>query len=99
MSRHHGPLATFFNQYHDFHYDPTESPSTQFRRLCRLNAWESGRIEYVRQQYKTALIQQFNLNYGTDVDALESWHLLCTYIGISPLPDTLEACKKVCGIS
>ncbi|KJA16359.1 hypothetical protein HYPSUDRAFT_193198 [Hypholoma sublateritium FD-334 SS-4] len=93
MSRRQGPLAAFFNEYHGFRYDPTESASSEFHRLCALKEWDRDEREDSREQYRRALIQQFNLNYGTDVNALDSWHLLCTYIGIDPVPDTVEECK------
>ncbi|KJA16360.1 hypothetical protein HYPSUDRAFT_80079 [Hypholoma sublateritium FD-334 SS-4] len=93
MSRLQGPLAVFFSQYPDFQYDPAESAAGEFRRLCTLKGWGRDERELPREQYRSALIAQFNLNYGTDVNALQSWHLLCTYIGITPVPDTLYACK------
>ena len=95
--RRQGPLATFFNQYTGFRYDPTESATDEFRRLCRQQMWDryDPAREEAREEYRTAVVSQFNVNYGTDVDALESWHTLCKYIGIDPIPDTLEACKRV----
>lgn len=99
MPRRQGPLTTFFDQYAGFDYTHSASASSEFRRLCSFNAWDRYEKEDARNQYKKALIHEFNLSYGTDVDALESWQLLCTYIGIDPLPDTLEGCKRVCIMS
>lgn len=99
MSRRPGPLAAFFDQYAGFHYNRSKSASSEFRRLCNVNVWDRYERDDAREEYKEALIHQFNLSYGTDVDALESWKLLCKYIGMDPLPDTLEGCKRVCIMS
>lgn len=95
MARRQGPLVEFFDQYPSFDYNHSASASNEFRRLCNVNAWDRFEKDEARGEYKSALIRQFNLSYGTDVNALESWRLLCTYIGIDPLPDTLEGCKRV----
>ena len=99
MARRQGPLVDFFDQYPGFDYNHSASASNEFRRLCNVNAWDRYEKDEAREDYKTALIHQFNMNYGTDVNALESWQLLCTYIGIDPLPDTLERCRTVRNIS
>ncbi len=63
MPRHRqGPLASFFNQYPGFRYDPTESATDEFRRLGRQQGWNRynrGR-ENALEEYKNAVVNQFN---------------------------------------
>ena len=40
-------------------------------------------------------MQQFNSLYGTDVNDVESWRKLCLALNLDPLPDGLDAMRKV----
>lgn len=95
------PLAVFFSQYPKFKYDPRESAPLEFDRLCTAERMSVGQWKRhkVYMDFHHALTLQFNANYGTDADSLRSWKLLCVHIGISPLPHTLEECRKVCRIA
>ncbi|KJA22723.1 hypothetical protein HYPSUDRAFT_138949 [Hypholoma sublateritium FD-334 SS-4] len=90
------PLATFFGRYDGFRYNRSESASSQFYRLCDFKKWPKYASQRMNAHadFKQALTNQFNLNYGTNVDDLGSWQSLCMHIGIKPIPDDLEECKK-----
>ncbi|KAI0064499.1 hypothetical protein BV25DRAFT_1822857 [Artomyces pyxidatus] len=89
-------LEAFFALYPGFHYDTSASPNTEFGRLCRFNRWGRNNEEERTKAYnafRDALTQQFNAIYGTDVNDIHSWHLLCSVLGIAP-PEGLEACRQ-----
>lgn len=45
--------------------------------------------------FKTALVHQFNSLYGTEVDDIESWRGLSRALDITPLPRDLGIAKDV----
>jgi len=73
------PLATFFAQYRAFDYCPNASSSKEFYRMCDHFDWyrhDRERAE-AHEDFKTALVQQFNTLYGTEVDDIAAWRGLC----------------------
>jgi hypothetical protein len=94
-----GPLAEFFSEYPSFLYDPDNSASAEFYRLCDHFGWERNDPDRAEAHaaYKNALTRQFNTNYGTDNDSLASWQSLCGRVGITPIPETLKGCREVRG--
>ncbi|KAF9531002.1 hypothetical protein CPB83DRAFT_148912 [Crepidotus variabilis] len=97
MSEH--PLRDFFDKWSDtFTYDPSEPSTSEFRRLCREQRWrgENPAKTEAESQFRYAITMQFNRNYGTDVNSLESWQRLCENVRINPIPDNVkEARQKV----
>jgi hypothetical protein len=91
-------LATFFAQYPSFDYDPVQSSSKEFYRMCDFFGWDRDDDERrdAHEGFKIALVQQFNAVYGTDASDIESWEGLCTALNVKPLPGTLEEATKVC---
>ena len=91
------PLEAFFANYSsEFRYNPTASASWEFYRLCDELGWDkedSSRKE-AHQNFKDALVQQFNVFYGTDVNDLKSWQNLCYVVHIDPIPEDLHACRE-----
>ncbi|KAN0082971.1 hypothetical protein V8E55_008766 [Tylopilus felleus] len=91
------PLEAFFANYSsEFRYNPTASASWEFYRLCDELGWDkedSSRKE-AHQNFKDALVQQFNVFYGTDVNDLKSWQNLCYVVRIDPIPEDLHACRE-----
>ncbi|KAH7909591.1 hypothetical protein BJ138DRAFT_1010527, partial [Hygrophoropsis aurantiaca] len=89
-------LLHFFAQYSNFSYNPSESASREFYRLCNFNNWDREDTERAdaHEAFKTALVIQFNHIYGTDEHSLSAWRDLCEVIGVSPIPDGLAACRK-----
>jgi len=46
--------------------------------------------------FKTALVQQFNTLYGTEVDDIATWRGLCLALDVFPVPDDLDDVREVC---
>ncbi|TFK21860.1 hypothetical protein FA15DRAFT_706874 [Coprinopsis marcescibilis] len=89
------PLEDFFSEYDDFDYQPRRSATSEFHRLCRHKQW--GRYDADRDEahenFKSALVREFNLNYGTEA-SLEGWQALCERLGVDPIPTTLKAARE-----
>ncbi|KAG9311185.1 hypothetical protein JVU11DRAFT_8258 [Chiua virens] len=102
--RYHGstsnesPLNEFFTKYYpNFQYDPTESASHEFYRLCDEFGWDRDDVDRAdaHEEFKDALVKQFNEVYGTDEDDLGDWQNLCLILQIDPAPDDLDGCREV----
>ncbi|EKM75956.1 hypothetical protein AGABI1DRAFT_45540 [Agaricus bisporus var. burnettii JB137-S8] len=91
------PLAAFFVQYPDFNYNPAASATKEFDRLSKFEGWgkSSRRKKISKNAFKNGLVAQFNTSYGTDINDIANWHAIMTRLKITPLPDTVSACKKV----
>ncbi|KAG9127401.1 hypothetical protein FRC07_014211 [Ceratobasidium sp. 392] len=89
-------LAAFFAQFPGFHYDPSQSVATEFKRLKESPQWPRRKIKQDRWtgSYRLALVLQFNETYGTDGDDLESWQNLCRVVRMKNIPNTVSGCKK-----
>lgn len=71
----------------------------EFYRLCDQRGWSShnpppARIA-ARDGLKLALIQQFGVIFGTELNSLRSWQLLCLAVGLEEIPKTVPECRKV----
>jgi hypothetical protein len=91
------PLDEFFAQYDEFPYHRDEPSSQQFYRMCDFFGWDGDDPERqdAREDFKTALVHQFNSIYGKDVHDLEPWRRLCLTLEISPIPDNVKDAQKV----
>lgn len=90
------PLNDFFAKYSAFEYDATNSAPHEFDRLCKEFGWGKKVRDKAHEDFKDALVQQFNLLYGTDKDSLSNWQILCHIIRIEPVPQRLNACREAC---
>ena len=54
--------------------------------LVRDKLWRKA-----RKELRDAMVSQFNHSYGTDVNDINSWQLLCEVVGIEPIPQELKA--------
>lgn len=95
-------LEGFFTSFTGFEYRPKQSASVQMKRLKKFmkKVYEKDdkntkELKNLHRHYQTALVQQFNLSYGKDVDDLAAWHKLLRRCGIKLLPETSVECKKV----
>ena len=91
------PLEDFFSNYPRFDYDATESASHEFYRLCDEYHWDRDHParKAAHQDFKDALVQQFNDIYGIDEDDLGEWQKLCHVVNMNRIPDDLDACREV----
>ena len=91
------PLDAFFARYPSFDYRPKCSSTEEFYRMCDFFDWDRDDLERAEahDEFKTALVKQFNTLYGTEVDSIESWRGLSVALGIWPLPENVNEAKKV----
>ena len=56
--------------------------------MCDYFQWEKDNRDRkdAHDDFKTALVQQFNTVYGTDDTRLETWQGLCRALNVDPLP-------------
>jgi len=90
------PLDEFFARYPEFEYSSSASASLEFYRLCDYFDWdrEDEARQCAHNDFKDALVQQFNHIYGTNQDDFTSWRTLCQIVHILPIPDTLQSCRE-----
>ena len=65
--------------------------------MCDDFEWDSDDYEMreARRKFKSAMVQQFNVLYGTDEEDLNSWQKLCHILNIKPVPKGLKECREV----
>ena len=63
--------------------------------MCKVYGLDDKRRKAARRDFGDALTQQFNDTYGTDVDDLNSWQMMCAVLNMDPIPQTLQACQDV----
>lgn len=90
------PLQTYFNKYPTFAYDDTKASTSEFYRMCDFFDWDEDEKDDARGLFKDALVQEFNIIYGTDENNIESWNTLCRVLNVDPIPQGLDACREVC---
>ncbi|KAF8890253.1 WD40-repeat-containing domain protein [Gymnopilus junonius] len=90
-------LGEFFGRYPPFRYNPEAAPTSEFSRLCSFLGWRKGNDdrEEAYHSFRIALTEQFNGMYGRDAQNLQSWQLLCSKVGVNPIPDSLEECRAI----
>ncbi|KAF9553651.1 hypothetical protein CPC08DRAFT_727758 [Agrocybe pediades] len=69
-------------------HSSAREPTPEERRLQKCRA-EAHRL------FKDALTKQFNANFGTDYNSLESWQDLCRRIDVNPPPSKLKECRQI----
>jgi hypothetical protein len=65
--------------------------------MCDQYGWpdDSPIKTEARADFKDALVQEFNRIYGKDENDVASWQVLCRVLNVVPLPEDLEACRRV----
>lgn len=90
-------IDNFFFTYSEFDYDRSASFMEEFYRMCDFFGW--GRDDPDRkdahEEFRTAMVQEFNSLYGKDIDDLSAWQNLCKTVRILPVPDDIDTCRKV----
>jgi hypothetical protein len=98
-------IAEYFARFPEFQYNPCEETYKQFHALRRKHEaaeedgglhWSADRVKSERELLRGALVQEFDLVYGTDKDSLPAWQELCRVARIDPVPVTVSACQEVC---
>jgi hypothetical protein len=83
----------------------------EFWRMCKFLKWtkpypvneeKAKEIKYqckrAHSQLKDAMVQQFNIIYGTDMEDINAWRYLCRVLEILPIPKGLKECQGVSGL-
>lgn len=91
-------LSKFFVLYHQYDYDPQQPSRTEYKRLVAFFGWkeDSAKERKARERFLKAIAARFEQLHGADENKLDVLQTLCEKIGISPIPDTVTKCKKVC---
>lgn len=91
----------FFAQYPTFDYVRGAASTQEFYRMCDTFDWnrENPERQQAHDDFKIALVQQFNILYGTEVEDIHAWRGLCLALEIFPLPENVDASKEVCSQS
>ena len=88
-------IHEFFAEYSQFDYNPDAPFLKEFRRLSREMRWSREETDTARDFLREAMVHQFQEMYGTNVDDLRAWQLLCSALGEDPPPETIAECRKV----
>ncbi|KAF1992676.1 hypothetical protein P154DRAFT_625930 [Amniculicola lignicola CBS 123094] len=93
------PLETFFSSYTDFAFNPEAPSRLEFRRLSKEQGWKRGDAvgEAAWQDFRSALVLEFNARFGTELKDLLTWQTLCAIVGIEEVNKIAdcEACEKL----
>ena len=91
------PLKKYFSQHSKFQYQPRNSPTAEFNRLCKEYQWkqDSEEKKAARDEFNLALIEEFNSLYGSDEKDIKNWHNLCHVLRIDPVPSKIKECREV----
>lgn len=93
------PLDTFFSAYDDFAYNPDAPSGLEYCRLRRKYKWQRGDAagEIAWQDFRTALVLEFNARFGTDIEDLLAWQTLCVIVGVEGVDDVEDwgRCEEV----
>ena len=90
-------IDEFFSTYPDFDYDHSASFMQEYYRMCDFFEWDRDDPdrEDAREEFRTAMVQEFNSLYGKDVDDISAWQELCQIVHIFPIPDDIKICRQV----
>jgi hypothetical protein len=89
-------FPSFFACFPGFTPDDTAPMEREFARLAKFMGWSGSVAAVYRGQAYGA---EFGRTYGGDANAsrLERWQALCAEVRISPVPQSITQCRKVCG--
>ncbi|KAI0773917.1 hypothetical protein C8Q74DRAFT_1200046, partial [Fomes fomentarius] len=93
-------IHEYFAQYPDFGFSVTSPFLKEFKRLAKAQRWvpDSPRRKKERETLRDAMVKQFNMMYGKDLDDLSAWKALCDALGagrvVDPIPHDISQCRK-----
>ncbi|CAE6443580.1 unnamed protein product [Rhizoctonia solani] len=89
-------LVSFFAQYPDFKYDPSQPFMDEFWRL--VDTYQFGRhgtrYKLARRGVRNAILLEFKDIYGTRSCNMHVWHNFFKAIGIDEVPRDIGLCNK-----
>ncbi|KAG1867056.1 hypothetical protein C8R48DRAFT_772247 [Suillus tomentosus] len=92
------PLAAFFAQFASFSFDEKQPSYQNFSRLVKVLKCDAkdpqGRIALAREGFNDALVNEFNVLFGTDKNNISNWRNLCAVLRIDPVPNSVKKCRK-----
>jgi hypothetical protein len=92
------PLQTYFSRYENFTFDPDAPSGLEFQRLRNAQRWRRGDVagEVAWQDFRSALVLEFNDRFGTEARDLLAWQTLCAVVGIMGVNKIVdcEECEK-----
>ncbi|KAG6034537.1 hypothetical protein E4U41_006513 [Claviceps citrina] len=91
-----GPIDLFFRRYNQFDYDPHGEAWAEYRRMTGFFHWkkDSEKERKANNLFREAVVAEFGALYGASEDKLDTLQRLCGKLEISPLPQSITACKK-----
>lgn len=99
-------LDAFFKEFKTFDYNPRNEPKAEFERLHAHKGWKKkyGKspaeqvrkeaYQAIRDEFFDAFVGVFSYYFGLTGD-YHNWEYLCGLLGVIPIPETAEECKKV----
>ena len=90
-------IEDFFDKYPQFDYQRDQPSSQEFYRMCDFFEWERDDEErkQAHEDFKTALVHQFNGIYGVGLHDMEPWRRLYRALDLDPLPDEVRTAQSV----
>lgn len=58
--------------------------------------FDDEEFKEVKDDFRGAMVLDFNDIFGEDENDLESWQRLCRMLEVSPIPTDIDSCHKVC---
>ncbi|KAJ4200674.1 hypothetical protein NW767_007295 [Fusarium falciforme] len=88
------PIDLFFAKYPEFDYMRDKPLWDEFVRMGQHFKWQGPKKAQVKNDFRDALVEEFDYVYGTDESNLENWGKLCQAMRLSA-PKTLKEAHKV----
>ncbi|TCD65123.1 hypothetical protein EIP91_003054 [Steccherinum ochraceum] len=88
-------IDAFFALYSTFDYDSTKPIMHEFFRLSEQQEWVKDVRKEKTEELRAAMVSQFSVYYGTEVDDINAWRGMCTTLGLDPtqIPQKVTACR------
>ncbi|KAJ4169987.1 hypothetical protein NW754_006131 [Fusarium falciforme] len=88
------PIDLFFAKYPEFDYVGDKPLWDEFVRMGQHFKWQGPKKAQVKNDFRNALLEEFDYVYGTDESNLENWGKLCQAMRLSA-PKTLKEAHKI----
>lgn len=67
----------------------------QFKKLARRVKLKDEEFKEARENFRGAVVLDFNDTFGEDENDLGAWQRLCIMLEVSPVPDNIDSCHAV----